>query len=255
MKPDHALDTWPDWDITLRSKPMVLGPLIGGRSNRSFLLDSDGTRMVLRLSGAESVLPGANRSSEYVIWQAAGAQGIAPPLLYIDDRSRFLVSTFIENNLPPQPALNSVLVNHAFDLLERSHQLDLDVPCIDYASHIEKYWQIIDTKGHPTDHSLYKIREPMQRLLVDITNNGHPTGLCHHDLVKENFVGNQERLYLIDWEYAANGLLVMDYAALGVEWGLNNEQVCTHAGIEAELMTMATNLYRYLCRLWEAATA
>ena len=209
----------------------------------------------MRLNGAESVLPGANRSSEYDIWRAASAQGIAPPLLYVDDRYRFLVSTFIENNLPPQPALNSVLVNHAFDLLERCHQLDIDVPCIDYASHIEKYWQIIDNKRHATDPSLRKKREPMQRLLEEIINNGSPTGLCHHDLVKENFVGDQQRLYLIDWEYAANGLLVMDYAALAVEWLLDDEHIFARTGIEPELMTMAKSLYRYLCELWEAVPA
>ena len=210
--------------------------------------------MVLRLNGTESVLPGANRSSEHEIWQTASAQGIAPPLLYVDDRSRFLVSTFIESNLPSRPALNSALVNQAFDLLERCHQLDLDVPCIDYAGHIEKYWQVIENKGHPTGHGLYKKREPMQRLLEEITGSGGPTGLCHHDLVTENFVGAQERLYLIDWEYAANGLLMMDYAAFGVEWGLYDQHIFTHTGIEPGLMSMAKSLYIYLCELWEAVT-
>jgi len=211
--------------------------------------------MVLRLNGIESVLPGANRSNEYDIWQAASAKGIAPPLLYVDNRSGFLVSTFIESDLPSQTASNSVVVKHAFDLLARCHQLDLDVPCIDYSSHIEKYWQIIASKDHPADPGLYIKREPMQQLLEEITNRDSKTGLCHHDLVKENFVGNQERLYLIDWEYAANGLLVMDYAALGVEWTLDNKQIFAHAGIDPELMSMAKSLYGYLCELWETATA
>ena len=127
LKTEKAIDSWPDWDITLHSRPKVLRVLNGGRSNRSFLLDSGGTRMVLRLNGIESVLPGANRSSEYAIWQAASAKGIAPPLLYVDDRSGFLVSTFIENDLPSQTTSNSVVAKHAFDLLARCHQLDLDV--------------------------------------------------------------------------------------------------------------------------------
>jgi len=222
LQTDHLLDSWRDWDISLRTRPMILGPLSGGRSNRSYLLDSDGKKMVLRLNGSELVLPGANRHNEHLIWQAASAQGIAPPLLYADDRSEFLVSTFIKNELTSQAVLNQVFVNHAFDLLERCHQLDLDVPCLDYSDHIEKYWQIIENKANPPDRNLYEQREPMHRLLEELTNNGGPIGLCHHDLVIENFVGTQERLYLIDWEYAANGLLIIDHAALAVEWGLED---------------------------------
>jgi len=74
-------------------------------------------------------------------------------------------------------------------------------------------------------------------------------------LVVANFVGSSERLYLIDWEYAARGLLLMDYAALGVEWGIDDAVITNQTGIEAELLIKAKELYKYLCKLWEEATA
>jgi len=255
VTPENAIDTWRCWDISLRTRPVVLRPLSGGRSNRSFLLGSNGTSMVLRLNGAESALPGANRNSEFSIWQAASVQGIAPPLLYVDPGYGFLVSAFIENHLPSQPSLDKSYVNHAFDLLKRCHQLDLDVPCIDYPGHINQYWQVIESKTTTPDLVLIRQRESMNLLLEEIINGGSPTGLCHHDPVVANFVGNSDRLYLIDWEYALHGLLVMDYAALAVEWEVDNKLITSRTGIEPEMMTMATSLYRYLCNLWEAATA
>ena len=224
LTPENAVDTWRHWDVSLGTRPVILRPLGGGRSNRSFLLDSNGMRMVLRLNGTESVLPGANRRSEHRIWQAAGAHGIAPPLLYVDDGFEFLVSAFIKTELPSQPGFNKAFINHAFDLLERCHQLDLEVPSIDYSGHIKKYWQIIESKTHPPHPGLNKQREPMQGLFEELTLSAGQTGLCHHDPVTENFVGSLERLYLIDWEYAANGLLIMDYAALAVEWGLDDRE-------------------------------
>ena len=166
----------------------------------SFLLDADGNRMVLRLNGTDSLLPGANRSSEFHIWQTASDQGIAPPLLYVDEHNGFLVSTYINNNMPANPQVYKTVVNQALELLHRCHQLDIETPSIDYSSHIEHYWQIIETKSHLLNPGLNEQREPMALVLDAFLNSDTPTGLCHHDPVIANFVGNTDRLYLIDWE-------------------------------------------------------
>ena len=252
MQPEATLNNWRQWNGELRSRPVILKPLSGGRSNRSFLLDSDGFKMVLRLNDSDSLLPGTNRSSEIDIWQAASKQGIAPPLLYTDGQAGFLVSTYINNSLPPQPPLDETFVDQAFSLVKRCHQLDADAPSIDYASHIEQYWQIIESKSNLLNPILNEQRKPMQGVLATLTNSGTPVGLCHHDLVVANFVGNADRLYLIDWEYATRGLLVMDYAALSFEWGIDDAVVIEQTGVELELLVMAKAFYKYMCALWAA---
>jgi thiamine kinase len=254
LLPESAIDSWREWGAGLGTRPVILESLGGGRSNRSFLLDSDGFRMVLRLNGDDSLLPGSNRTSEIDIWQAASHQGIAPPLLHVDEHTRYLVSTYIENTLPPQPQLDETFIDQAFSLLSRCHQLDIEAPSIDYTDHIKKYWDIIEGKDQITNPGLQQQRQPMQELLEDILNSGTPTGLCHHDPVIANFVGNSDRLYVIDWEYAAHGLLVMDYAALGIEWGIDDATIVARTGLEPGLLTMAKSLYRYMCALWEEIT-
>lgn len=233
----------------------MIEPLSGGRSNRSFLLDADGSRMVLRINATDAFLPGANRNHEIKIWQAASQRGIAPPLVHVDEKSRFLVSRYISNNLTAQAPPNEAFVEQAFDLLERCHQLALDTPGIDYSSHIEHYWKTIESQGGLQNPALYDQREPMRRLLETLLNSGAQTGLCHHDPVIANFVGNPDRLYLIDWEYAARGLRVMDYAALGVEWGIDEALIITRTGLEPELLIMAKSWYGYLCDLWAACSS
>ena len=208
--------------------------------------------MVLRLNGTDSLLPGANRRNEIDIWQAASKQGIAPPLLYVDDKTGFLVSTYINNSLPTNPPLNEASTNQALELLKSCHQLDVDAPGIDYSSHIEQYWQIIKTKNHSPNPVLMEQRKPMRKILNTLVTSGTQTGLCHHDPVVANFVGNTNRLYLIDWEYAAHGLLIMDYAALSVEWGIDDAVVIEQTGVELELLVMAKAFYKYMCELWAA---
>ena len=210
--------------------------------------------MVLRLNGTDSILPGANRNNEIDIWKAASQQGIAPPLLYSDEHNRFLVSTCIDNHLPSHPPLNEAFTNQAFDLLKRCHKLNVAAPNINYASHIEHYWQIIKTKDQSPNHALHQQRKPMQSTLKALLRANTPTGPCHHDLVIANFVGTPNRLYLIDWEYAARGLLVMDYAALSTEWNIDDTTVLARTGIRPELLTKAKALYGYLCKLWQELT-
>ena len=255
MLPETAIDSWRQWDDGFRTRPVILGPLSGGRSNRSFLLESDGKRLVLRLNSTDSALAGINRNVEINIWKAASQQGIAPPLLFADDNNQFLVSTYIDSNLPSQPPFDEAFTRQAFGLLKHCHELDVDAPAIDYSSHIEHYWHIIEDKDQLSNQTLPDQRLPMQSMLESLIASSPPTGLCHHDPVVANFVGNTDRLYLIDWEYAVRGLLVMDYAALSIEWGLDTKIVLAQTGIEPALLVKAKAVYRYLCELWQESTA
>lgn len=254
LKPEAALDSWREWDASLDTRPVVIGPLGGGRSNRSFLLESGGQKMVLRINATDELLPGHGRASETRAWQAASAAGIAPTLLYSEPDGMFLVSSYIENTLPQQPVNDVNLAHKAFAVLQACHRLEINVPAIDYVAHIDAYWQIIKDRGLSTEPALQAERDPMRRILDELLNSDPVTVLCHHDPVVENFVGSSEKMYLLDWEYAAYGLSVMDYAAFAMEWGLANAAIARLSGLDKELLLMARKFYRYQCRLWEAIT-
>jgi len=253
LQPENTLDNWSQWSAELDSRPIVVEALCGGRSNQSFLLDSDIGKLVLRINGTGSLLPGANRSNEITIWQAASKHGIAPPLVFVDPQNQYLVSTYINNKLPSQPPFNPGYIDQAFDLLNRCHQLDLKTSNINYHTHIEHYWQIIQSSNKPLNPALVKQRKPMQSTLESLIISKTPTGLCHHDPVTANFVGTPNRLYLIDWEYAATGLQIMDYAALATEWQLDDAAILTRTDFQPESLTRAKALYKYLCSLWGEA--
>ncbi|MDX2427749.1 MAG: choline/ethanolamine kinase family protein [Xanthomonadales bacterium] len=251
LQPENALTDWRQWSPGLRSKPLLSGELNGGLSNQSYLLQSDIGKLVVRINGTGSLLPGANRSDEINIWKVADKQGIAPALIFVDPEHRYLVSKYIKNKLPPKPQLNTAVVDQAFSLLESCHQLDVEASSINYLSHIEHYWQIIEAKNQPINPNLCNQRKPIQQTLDALINSDTPTGICHHDPVIANFVGTPKRLYLIDWEYAANGLQIMDYAALATEWQIDDATMHRQTGIDLDLLTMASAIYTYLRALWQ----
>jgi thiamine kinase-like enzyme len=254
LQPENIMESWSDWGAGLRSRPVLSGELSDGRSNRSYLLDSDIGKLVLRINGAGSLLPGANRDTEIRIWQEASRQGIAPPLVFVDTQGQYLVSRYIKNGLPPEPQLNPACVEQAFSLLDRTHQLDIDAPRINYFDHIEHYWRTIESRESPNP-ALIQQQEPMRLLLESLLASDTPAGLCHHDPVIANFVGTPDRLYLIDWEYAATGLQIMDYAALATEWQLDDSTVLKLSKCNPGRLTKAKRLYRYLCLLWDEASS
>lgn len=218
------------------------------------MLKSDIGNLVLRINGTGSLLPGANRNDEIRIWKGAAIQGIAPSLIFVDPDFQYLVSTYINNKLPPKPQLNPAIVDRALSLLESCHQLDIKASSINYFSHINHYWQIIEAKNQPVSPDLIQQRKPIQQTILSLLNSNTPTGICHHDPVTANFVGTPQHLYLIDWEYAATGLQIMDYAALATEWDLDDSTVLERTKGEPELLTRAKAVYRYLCLLWQHAT-
>ncbi len=250
MQAEVAISGWQQWNAGLLQKPEIIRPLDGGRSNRSYLLRSGDQHLVMRLNASSRLLPDSNRSNEIRVWQAASAAGLAPPLLYSNERESIQISAYVPDSLPARPEADTAIADHALNLLGRCHQLDVAAPNLDYARHIRRYWQLIEAGGHSIDPSLSGQREHMQGLVDSLSTGGAVTALCHHDPVRANFVGSTDRLYLIDWEYAARGWVVMDYAALLIEWNMDDQSVLARPGVEPDQLAMAKQLYRYTCALW-----
>ncbi len=245
-----AIGSWRQWGGGLRARPRVIKPLEGGRSNHSYLLDAGGEKLVLRLDANSSLLPGGERQAEAQKWQVASDAGIAPPLRFIDVQNGFLISAYIEHQLPVRPQDDPAVVAMAFDLLQRCHELEIETPRMDYHAHVDAYWRMISPES--ADPALLRQRQPMRDVLKMLLESDTQWGFCHHDPVVVNFVGSPQRLYLIDWEYATRGLQLIDYAALAVEWGMAENEVAARSSMDVHLLAPAKTLYRYLCALWEA---
>lgn len=251
MQPETAIENWRNWQTKPPCKPELVGPIGGGLSNRSYLLNAAGSRMVLRINASGNVLPGIHREREATIWRAASQAGIAPLLLHADQQ--FLVSEFIEGHdvLAKTPPAEEEL-SQVVGLLEKCHSLAVDVAQLDYESHVQHYWDLIEVNSAQVDESLFLQRQTMQAILHDLLSSQSQSVLCHHDPVKANFVGSKQRLFLIDWEYAAQGMAIMDYAALTIEWGLADQIIIDRTAVQPKELELAKTLYRYLCQLWTA---
>jgi thiamine kinase len=245
------LDGWETWGCGLRSRPRMIEELTGGHTNRSYLLDADGSRLVIRVNSPAEILPGVNRAKETRIWRAASDVGIAPPLLFADPQERFVITGYLEGQTLDSAQLDDSSLDQLFALLAETHDLAVDVPLLDYSIYIRVHWEMIDAQPGLHNAALERRCQPMRDLLAEFITSKPATGLCHHDPIVSNLISSDGRLYLLDWEYAAPGFIAMDYAVLSVDWNIADTIIVERTGLDPKVLDMAKQLYGYICQLWQ----
>lgn len=207
-----ALANWREWSIPLSCQPKLCRQLPGGQSNQTFLLNAGDTQLVLRLGLAEAERLGVNRQTEQKILLAAAKAGLAPKTLYAEADSGLLVTEYLEGIKPEQDLLSSPQWQTTLARTIRSlRELSVDLPPYPYRQQIENYWQQLLSAGHIKLEKQY--RKAVSALELLETSRA-PLSLVHHDLSAENLLLADDRLILLDWEYAGKGYTIMDDVAL-----------------------------------------
>jgi len=204
----------------------VITELTGGITNKNFKITSDGESFVLRLGGNETKYLGIDREVEYECSRLAAQIGVAPePIAFIAPEG-FILARFIsgkglsaeeigiEENI--LRVVESMSAYHALDFFPGSfspfrvaeeyartaHSFDVKLP--------EKMdWYL--EKSREIETALYG-REPLAL---------RP---CHNDLLNGNFIDDDTRVRILDWEYAGMGDIFFDLGNFAIQHEFNDEQ-------------------------------
>ncbi|MEH6638557.1 MAG: choline/ethanolamine kinase family protein [Porticoccaceae bacterium] len=243
----RALESWPQWNLSLANKPRVVKALSGGLTNRNYLLNVDlrdkglleteACLLVLRVNSPASHLLGIDRVREqHILGSLAGprapGKGLAPKIVYCNSDDGLLVTEYIEGRhwqveeLKDPSKLKKLLrVFKQVGEIQAGKVRD-DFPEFDYRAHIEHYWRGLQSAGSK-DKNLATRFEKSKIAVEQLSeiNRDKPRVLCHHDLSPLNVIETlRGELVLLDWEYAGGGWPVMDYVALIRNWQLYKSQ-------------------------------
>ncbi|HCU91146.1 MAG TPA: hypothetical protein DGR97_14440 [Gammaproteobacteria bacterium] len=253
---DRILADWQEWDTPWSNPPKILRALIGGSTNESYLIAVDGGRWVLRLNTCKSSKLAVDRAREETIVKHAAAAGIAPTVGYCSVQAGVLITEFVDGvhwdkKTITDPGNLSQLIN----LLQSVHTLDVDTPAINYFMYAEQYWAALNAEKIKIPQRLQHERSFIMGHREYDFLNSQGTHLCHHDLSPSNIIQHQDRLYLLDWEYAARGSRTFDYAGFLTEWEISIDQIQKYESLDPESIRLAARLYRYICQLWRLLNA
>ena len=206
-----ALQNWQEWTS---APPAVIRQLEGGLTNQTFLVQTTNRHVILRLNSPNSEKLGLDRTQEFQALRQAGKAGLAPEIIYCNVDTDTLITQFIPGNFWNEADFQSIdNIHRLVSLIKSIHTLPAIDGTLDFVQRIQHYWLSINSDKN-ISRELKKIEPQIQyRIEASIAANSKPC-LCHNDLLSSNLITINNKLFAIDWEYAAMGDPYFDLAVV-----------------------------------------
>jgi thiamine kinase-like enzyme len=197
-------------------------PLEGGITNRNYRVRMGGGDYVIRVPGKDTNLLGIDRAAESAANEAAAAIGVAPAVAAFLTDPPAIVTEFIEGRGMESEELRQgeTLANVAAAL--RALHGGVRIPAVfnsfrvveDYAATARARRADIPAAY---DDALARAAE----IEAALSGPEHDPVPCHNDLLAANFIWDEDRVRIVDWEYAGMGDRYFDLANFAINNGLD----------------------------------
>lgn len=178
-----------------------------GLTNESYRVTGYGEPVVVRISNVNNQALQINRESEAVVLRLVEQAEIGAPVLYNQAETQILITRELPGRNPDR---NDVATDRNIarlaQLFAKLHALNADnhIQSLSLVALLEHYWRLQGSEFNK-DMALSIARE---------SDNQSIRRLCHNDVHYLNLIDNGERLWLVDWEYAAMGDPLFDLASV-----------------------------------------
>ena len=204
----------------------VLG---GGITNHNLKVEVDGERFVLRVAGKGTNLLGIDRVVEVAATEAAAAVGIGPEVVDFVEPEGWLVTRFIEGEIPsPERLRDPENLSRVAAALRAFHDGPEIPGTFDSFRVVEVYRETALGRGGTVPDTYEWAHEIAGQ--IETKRTGAAPAPCHNDLLNANFLDDGERLRIVDWEYAGMGDRFFDLANFSINHELDATQSETLLG-------------------------
>lgn len=198
--------------------PLEISLLRGGLTNRSFLVGTARGRYVVRLGAGADALLAIDRRTEAAAQRVAALLGIAPRVIDADEATGLLITEYqpgrvwsdADYALPGQ-------IDRLGAQLARLHALEAGAPAglaiLDPLATARGYVERITAHAPGERGELARLLEQGALVQQATAAGARSATLVHCDLHGSNLIEG-DRLWLIDWEYAALADPLQDVASV-----------------------------------------
>jgi thiamine kinase-like enzyme len=210
----------PGWD----PGAVRVSPLPGGITNRNLLVELAGERYVVRLSSPETLLLGIDREAERQAAEAAAALGIGPEVVLAIPDEGILVTRYVAGEPIPPPALEDEPILAAVVRAIRAFHGGPPLPGTFWVPRIVRtYREIAAARGVAIPAIVDSLLGVCDEIETALGRDPRPFRPCHNDLLNANFIRQGQRVWIVDYEYAAMGDPFFDLGNFAVNNGLSEE--------------------------------
>lgn len=210
---------------------LTITPLEGGITNLNYRVQAGGDAYVVRIPGRGSVCLGIDRGREHACTAAAHESGVAPAVVAYLAEAGVLVTRFVPGRgLAAEEMRAPATLRRVAEALRRYHEGRRFPGTFSPFRAAREYLGVAASRGAPLPERVEGILAQAGRLEAAL---GEPREWrpCHNDLLTANFLDDSERLWIVDWEYAAMGDPVFDLGNFAAHHQLSDaeEQVLLRA--------------------------
>lgn len=171
-------------------------------TNRSFLFEINHDKCIMRIPG-EGTDQLINRKEEYEVYQVIKDLNISDEVIYMNPQNGYKITKYLDDTRVCNQDNDEDLIK-CMKLLKEFHNQDLKVEHeFDVFEKMEFYENLRGPKSLYKDYKQTKEKSSLKNIIEKMPKEWK---LCHIDANCDNFLfyreNNEERIKLIDWEYA-----------------------------------------------------
>jgi thiamine kinase-like enzyme len=193
------IDAW-------RGRPVSIRPLANGLTNANYRVDVDGQAFVVRIPGASTELLAIDRANELHNARIAAALGLGPAVLHHFPESGATVVEFLHGRPMTNASLGEAgMPARLAATLRVLHGGPRFLRGFDMLALAERYRALAERRGFPLPSGYASRRAAIEALGRALAARPLSAVPCHNDLLADNFIEQDGRLRVLDWEYSGNG--------------------------------------------------
>ncbi len=212
----------PQWKDAPHIKIEFLG---GGITNKNYRVEVAGQICVLRVPGKNTELLGISREVEYAASEAAAEQGVGPRVVYFLRPEGYLVTEFV----PGRPMEEAEIrrpenIRQVVEALKKIHTMHAIPGTFSPFRIVESYAEIAARHNVPFPQNfdwLLARKDEIERAFLTEPFTPSP---CHNDLLIGNFLWQEGKICILDWEYAGMGDIFFDLANFAINHNFNDQE-------------------------------
>ena len=197
---------------------LVAAPIPGGITNRNYRVDVEAGSFVVRLPGKDTDLLGISREAERVAAEGAARAGVGPEVeRFLADRG-CLITRFIEGEpIPEERMREPEMLSLVVEAIRRLHGGMGEVPSTFVPFRVvEAYRQTAIEHGVTIPREYEPLHDRALEIEAAFSLHPMPIAPCHNDLLNANFLLENGRVRIVDYEYAGMGDPFFDLANFSV---------------------------------------
>lgn len=217
-----------------RGRPRTVEDL-GGLSNRSFRVRTDQQTLLVRLPARGPGVLACDREAELVNARRAAASGAGPAVVDALPDEGVLVVAWVEGRTyGPADLRDEAVLSQVAAACRRLHLGERFVGDFDLVTVQRRYLDAVRTRGIRLPTGYLDLVPETERLAAAMAASSRGSVACHNDLWAANLVDDGDRVWLVDFEFAANNDADFDLGSIWAESGLDEQQLITLVQAYAE---------------------